>query len=63
MVKTLPSGAGEEDLILGWGAKISRALWSKKQNIKPKQHCNKCNEDIKDPGKQEELKEGESPGT
>jgi len=36
----------------GQGAKITRASWPKKQNIKQKQYCNKFNKDFKhDPHK------------
>ena len=40
----MQGGAGS---ILGWGAKISPASWSKKQDIKQKQYCNKFNKDFK----------------
>jgi len=32
VIKTSPSNAGGVGLILGWGAKILHALWTKKQN-------------------------------
>ena len=34
MVKTSPSNTGDVGLILGQGAKIPRALWSKKPKYK-----------------------------
>ena len=42
-IKTLPSNAGSVGSILGQGTKIPQALWSKNQNIKQKQYCNKFN--------------------
>ena len=46
MVKTLPPNTEGTSSIPGWGAKISDVLWSKKQNIKQKQYCNKFNKDF-----------------
>ena len=46
VVKNSPSNAGVGS-IPGPGAKISRALGSKNQNIKQKQCCNKFNKDVK----------------
>ena len=45
----LPSNAGGVDLILVWAIKFphAHASWQKSQNIKPKQYCNKFNEDFK----------------
>ena len=37
-------GAG---LISGWGDEIPHDLWTKKQNLKQKQYCNKFNKDFK----------------
>ena len=45
--KTLPSNEGGVGLILGQGAKILHVLWTKIQNIKQKQYCNKFNKDFK----------------
>ena len=47
VVKTSSFNAEGVGLILGWGAKISHALWPKSQNIKQKQYCNKFNKDFK----------------
>ena len=47
VVKIEPSNAGGWGLIPGWGAKISHASQSKKQNIKLNQYCNKFNKDFK----------------
>ena len=47
MVKTLPSSAGGMGSIPGWGTMIPHATWSKNQNIKQKQYCNKFNKDFK----------------
>ena len=47
MVGTLPSNAEAAGSIPGQGAKIPHALWSKNQNIKQKQYCNKVNKDFK----------------
>ena len=47
VVKTLPSNARGVGLIPGLGAKITHASWSKHQNIKQKQYCNKFNKDLK----------------
>ena len=47
MVKTSPSNAGDTDLILDQGAKISLASLPKNQSIKQKQYCNKSNNDFK----------------
>ena len=47
MVKTSLSSAGVAGSIPGWGAKIPHALWSKNQNTKQKQYCNKFNKDVK----------------
>ena len=42
--QNMPGGAG---LIPGQGTKIPHASWSKNQNVKQKQCCNKFNEDLK----------------
>ena len=47
MVGTSPSNAGGAGSIPVWGAKIPHAPWSKNQNIKQKQYCNKFNKDFK----------------
>ena len=47
MVKTSSSNAGGVGSIPGQGAKIPHASWSKSQNIKQKQHCDKFNKDFK----------------
>ena len=47
VVKTSPSNAGSTGSIPGWGAEIPHASWPKKQNIKQKQYCNRCNQDFK----------------
>ena len=47
VVETLPSNAGGEGSIRGWGAKIPHALLPKNQNIKQKQYCNKFSKDFK----------------
>ena len=47
VVKISPSNARGVGSIPGWGAKIPCALWSKNQNIKQKQYCNKFNKDFK----------------
>ena len=55
MVKTLPSNnAGGAGLIPGQGTKIPHASWSKNQNVKQKQCCNKFNEDLKNDPYQKE---------
>ena len=41
VVKTSPSNAGGAGSIPGWGAKVPYASWTKNQNIKQKQYCNK----------------------
>ena len=46
-VEISSSNAGDVDLILGPGAKISHALGPKKQNIKWKQYRSKFNKDLK----------------
>ena len=57
MVKAvLPSNAGGAGSIPGRGAKIPHALWTKKQNIKQKQYCNKFNTDFKNGPHQKRLK-------
>ena len=43
----MPSNAEAAGSIPGQGAKIPHALWSKNQNIKQKQYCNKVNKDFK----------------
>ena len=50
MVRTLSSNTGGVGSIPGWGAKIPQASWSKNQNIKQKQCCNKFNKDFKSGG-------------
>ena len=47
VVKTLPSNAGGAGSNPHQGTKIPHALWTKKQNIKQKQYCNKFNKDLK----------------
>ena len=47
VVKTLPSNAGDMDLIPGRGAKIPHASGPKNQNIKQNQYCNKFNKAFK----------------
>ena len=47
VIKTLPSNAGGMGSIPGLGAKIPPASWPKKQNITPKQYCNKFDKDFK----------------
>ena len=47
VVEALPFNAGGVGSIPSWGAKISHAPLPKNQNIKPKQYCNKNNEDFK----------------
>ena len=47
MVKTLPSNGEGAGLIPGQGAKIPHASWTKYQNIKQKQYCNKFNKVFK----------------
>ena len=46
-VGTLPSNAGGIVSIPGWGAEIPHASWSKNQNSKQKQYCNKLNKNFK----------------
>ena len=41
VVRTLPSNAGGAGSILGGGAKVPHARWTKTQNIKQKPYCNK----------------------
>lgn len=53
MVKTLPSRAGGEGSIPGWGAKI---LWPKIQSIKEKQYCKKFKRDFKNGPQGKNLK-------
>ena len=43
MVKISPSSAKGEDSIPDRGGKIPHASWSKNQNIRQKQYCNKFN--------------------
>ena len=47
--KTSPSNARDMGSVPGWGAKISYALWPKKEkeNIKQNQYCNKFNKTLK----------------
>ena len=47
LVKILPSIEGGAGSIPGQGAKFTHALWSKNQNVKQKQYCNKFNKDYK----------------
>ena len=47
VVKTSPRNAGVADLIPGWGAKISRALGRKYQNINQEQYFSKFMKDLK----------------
>ena len=44
VVETLPSKAGGAGSILGWGPKISRALWPPRKKSKYKQQKQYCNE-------------------
>ena len=46
MVRTSPSNAGGASSIPGEGARTLHALWSKNQNLKQKQYCNKFNKDF-----------------
>ena len=46
MVKTLPSNAGGAGSNPHQGTKIPHDLFTKKQNIKQKQYCNKLNKDF-----------------
>ena len=46
VVKTLPSSAGGAGLNPHQGTKIPHALWTKKQNVKKKQYCNKFDRDF-----------------
>ena len=43
VANTSLSNAGDVSSIPGWGAKIPHPSWSKPQNRKQKQHCNKFN--------------------
>ena len=56
MVRTLSSNTGGVGSIPGWGAKIPQASWSKNQNIKQKQCCNKFNKDFKNDTHKKKLK-------
>ena len=47
VVNTSLSNAGDVSSIPGWGAKIPHPSWSKTQNIKQKQHCNKFSKDFR----------------
>ena len=44
--KTSLPNAGVVDMLPGGGAMIPHVLWSEKQNIKQKQHCNKFSKDF-----------------
>ena len=55
VVEALPSNAGGVGSIPRWGAKISHTSWPKNQNIKPKQYCNKHNNDFKNGPRQKNL--------
>ena len=46
MVRTSPSNAGGASSIPGERARILHASWSKNQNLKQKQYCNKFNKDF-----------------
>ena len=61
MVKTLPSNAGNTDSIPGWGSEIPHASWTKNQNVKQKEYCNKFNEDFKTGPHQNRKKERNQP--
>ena len=56
VVKILPSNAGGAGSIPGQGAKFTHALWSKNQNIKQKQYCNKFNKNFKNGPHQKKSK-------
>ena len=47
VVENLSANAGDTGSSPGLGAKIPHASWTKKQNIKQKQYCNKFNKDLK----------------
>ena len=47
VTRILPFNAGGAGLITGYGVKIVHGLWSKNQNIKYKQYCNKFSKDFK----------------
>ena len=47
VVKTSPSNVWDADSVPGQKAVIPHASWTKIQNIKQKQYCNKFNEDYK----------------
>ena len=59
MVKNSPSSAGGMGSIPGRGAKISRALGPKSQNMK--QCCNKFNKDVKNGPTSKNLLKNASP--
>ena len=46
MVRASPSNAGGASSVTGEGARILHASWSKNQNLKQKQYCNKFNKDF-----------------
>ena len=39
VVETLPSNAGGEGSVPGWGARIPHVSWSRNQNIGQRQYC------------------------
>ena len=47
VVSTLPAKARRVDSTPGQGAKVTHALWPKKQNIKQKQYCDKSISSLK----------------
>ena len=47
VVKMLPSNAGGAGSKPGQGTRIPHASWTKNQNIKQKQYCNKLNKILK----------------
>ena len=47
VVSTLPAKARRVDSTPGQGAKVTHALWPKKENIKQKQYCDKSISSLK----------------
>ena len=47
VVETLPFNAEDVGSSPVWGARVPHASWSKSQNVKQKQNCNKLNRDFK----------------
>jgi len=52
----LPSDAEGSGLIPGEAARISHTSWSKNQNVKQKEYCDKFNKDFKNGPHQKNLK-------